>query len=258
MKIVKNEIDSKAFGSPILEIQGLNISEYSDFRFSDVENSYLRHHAPFYVFCKVPSNDLAHIHFLEQHGFNFVEFQFELSFHLKKKRDTSLFNFDYCLVKNKEDLVAVSELATSIFSGIDRYSSDPLLVKLKLSDCTGERYRQYLIKSYNATDEYVYKFVNRETMEIVGFSTHRRIGSDKVILYIGGVKREYAKTGLGAVNDFFGYNLLIDEGVRRGITHFSGSNTPIINLEMVGLGHKVVQSSAVMRKIYPENLKFTS
>ena len=249
MNISRLEIDSKAFGCNVLEFHGSDFTDFSRF-----EAEYLERFKPFYVFSKVPSKDLAKIHALESEGFNFVEFQYKLSFKLRKILDTTSFNYSYTLVENEEELEAVSGIAASIFEGIDRYSSDPLLSNLGLSDVAGERYRQYLGKSFHSPDEYVYKFVDKETDEIVGFGSHRHLSSDKVLLYIGGVKKRYANTGLGAINDFFGYNALMKKGLRKGITHVSGSNTSIMNLEVVGLGHRVIDSYAVMRKLYLENL----
>jgi hypothetical protein len=69
-------------------------------------------------------------------------------------------------------------------------------------------------------------------------------------LLIGGVKNQYKSSGLGAINDYFGLNELKRKGAKWFYTHVSGANYPILNLEVKGLGFRVVQSFVTLRKVY--------
>ncbi|MGB0065619.1 MAG: hypothetical protein WBP85_14345 [Terracidiphilus sp.] len=248
MEVTKNVIDSEIIGRPVLEISGFDGS--CDLVAFEAE--YVRRDNPLYVICKLPAEQIADIHRLEDCGFRFVEFQMKLRGTLRKTYDTSGYNYSYLPVTCSEDLQTVLELASTIFEH-DRVSRDPFFHRWKGRNISGERYRHYVLKSFESVDECVYKLVDNSTGRIVGFSTHRVLSPSSALLLIGGVQNDSRNSGVGAINDYFALNELKRKGVKWFYTHVSGSNYPIINLEVRGIGFRVVQSFVVMRKIYGEN-----
>jgi hypothetical protein len=245
MEARKNEIDSEVLGRPVLDI-----SEFDgNYDFAAFEEGYLKRENPIYVACKVPAEQIADVHSLEGHGFRFVEFQMRLRGTLHKTYDTSGYDYTYSPVTGSQELEAVLELAASIFEH-DRISSDPFFQRWKEKNISGERYRRYVLKSFEADDEFVYKLVDNATHEVVGFSTHRILTPESALLLIGGVRNQDKTSGVGVINDHFGLNELKRKGVKWFHTHVSGSNYPIINLEVKGIGFRVVQSFVVLRKVY--------
>jgi hypothetical protein len=85
---------------------------------------------------------------------------------------------------------------------------------------------------------------------VVAFKTHRVLGPGEIQLLLGGVKTGYRSAGIGALNEYFEFNLLRDEGARSVVTHVSAKNYPILNLEVSGLGFRVEAAFAVLRKVY--------
>jgi hypothetical protein len=245
MKVMKNEIDSEILGRPVLEIAEFDGT--GDFAILEAE--YLKREDPIYITCRLNAEQIEDVHSLEDRGFRFVEFQMRLRGTLHKTYDTSAYNYSYLPVTNPRDLEAVSKLASSIFEH-DRVSRDPFFRGWRERNISGERYRRYVLKSDAADDECVYKLVDNATQEIVGFSTHRILTADSALLLIGGVQNQHKKSGVGAINDYFALNELKRKGVKWFHTHVSGSNYPIINLEVKGIGFRVVQSFVVLRKVY--------
>lgn len=247
MEVTKNAIDSDILGSPVLEISGLDGS----CDLAAIEAEYVQRENPLYVICKRPVEQIADIHRLEDRGFRFVEFQMRLRGASRKTYDTSGYNYSYLPVIGSDDLQSVLELASTIFEH-DRVSRDPFFLRWKGRNISGERYRRYVLKSFEAVDEFVYKLVDNSTGEIVGFSTHRVLTPDSALLLIGGVRNDARDLGVGAINDYFALNELKRKGLKSFHTHVSGSNYPILNLEVRGIGWRVVQSFVVMRKLYGE------
>jgi len=245
MEVKKNEIDSEVLGRPVLDIAEFD----KGCNFSAFEEEYLRRERPIYVTCKVPAEQIVDVHALEDHGFRFVEFQMRLRGTLRKSYDTSGYEFTYSRVTDTRDLEAVLELASSIFEH-DRISRDPFFDQWKGSNLSGERYRRYVLKSFEANDECVYKLAENATGEVVGFSTHRILTPESALLLMGGVRNQEKTSGVGVINDYFALNELKRKGVKWFHTHVSASNYPIINLEVKGIGFRVVQGFVVLRKAY--------
>lgn len=244
MEAKKNEIDSDVLQSPVLEI--VDFDAGSDFR--RFEDDYLRHYNPLYVTCKVPAEQIQDVHLLEENGFRFLEFQLRLRGSPNKEYEASG-DYSYLPIGSERDLGAVLDIASTIFEH-DRYSRDPFFQRLASPNIAGERYRRYVEKSAAAEDEFVYKLVNNQSGEIVGFGTHRIVAPDQALLLIGGVKNEYKASGLGVINDRLGLNELRRKGVKWFYTHVSAANYPIINLEVRALGFRVVRGFVVLRKAY--------
>jgi hypothetical protein len=244
MEATKEPIDSEILGQPVLAITGFDRTH----DFDSFEREYRSKENPIYITCKVPVEDIAGIHFLEDHGFRFVEFQVQLRGTLNKTYDTSAYDYEFTPVAGEEDLDAVKSLA-SIFV-YDRINRDPFFQQFGGHDISGERYRRYLTQSMRRADEFVYKLVSNATGEIVGFSSHRLLSPESALLLIGGVKSEYKSAGVGAINDYFALNELKRKGVKWFLTNISGANYPIFNLEVRGLGFRVLRSLVVLRKTY--------
>jgi hypothetical protein len=163
--------------------------------------------------------------------------------------DVSGYDYSYLPVAGGKDLDAVLDLASTIFEH-DRISRDPFFQQHGISNISGERYRRYVLKSISAPDEFVYQLVNNASGEVVGFSTHRILTPETALLLIGGVRNQEKMSGAGVINDYFGLNELNRKGIKSFHTHMSGANYPIMNLEIKGLGFRIIQSFVVLRKIY--------
>jgi len=243
MITTKSAIDSAVLGRAVLEIRAFQAGD-------DVpreEKRFLQEHDPCYAVCKVPVEDLAAIHQLEDNGFRFIETQLKLSLKMKSY-DASKYPYSYVPVE-AEDLETVLGIAGTIFLN-DRFSIDPFINERFAGKAAGERYRRYVMKSFEAPDECVYKMVNNATKEIVGFGTHRHTTQDEAMMFIGGIVSNYQKAGLGPISDFLTINNLRREGVKKAYGHVSARNYAIMNLEIAGLGFKVIDSHIVLRKVY--------
>ena len=243
MITTKNEIESLVLGKAVLEIRAFQAGD----DLPAEEKRFRQEHDPLYAICKVPVEDLGAVHQLEDHGFRFVETQLKLSLKMKSY-DTSKYPYSY-VPAEPGDLETVLGIAETIFSD-DRFSVDPFIRERFAGKASGERYRRYVRKSFEAPDECVYKMVNDATKEIVGFGTHRHTSQDEAVIFIGGIVSTYQKAGLGPISDFLAINNLRREGVKKAYTHVSARNYAIMNLEIAGLGFKVIDSHVVLRKVY--------
>ena len=215
---------------------------------AEFEADYRREHDPYCAVTKVPAEELATVHKLEDHGFRFVEFQMRLTGSLPQAFDVSHYPYRIERVISEAQLEPVLDIATTTFDR-DRFSMDPIL-RAAGRNISGERYRRYVLKSFQAADECVYRLVSDFSAETVGFSTHRHLGEGEATLLLGGVRNDLKHSGMGGVNDYFALNELRREGVRRFSGHISGVNYPIINLNMRTLRVRVVACYVVLRKIY--------
>lgn len=240
----KIPIDSEALGRAVLELRDLSLQE----DFPAFEEAYRQLHDPRYVACKVPVEDLVGIHYLEDHGFRFLELQLRLMSR-PRERDTSAFPYEFSEVGSASELVEVLRIAETTFVA-DRFSVDPLLAPGD-PGLSGRRYKLYIEKSHRMADERVCILVSRASGKVVGFNTHKFINSDEVLMFNGGVVPEYKTTGLGAITDYFLINDLKRRGVKKFVTHVSARNIPVMNLEIAGLGFKIERTFAILRKVYP-------
>lgn len=244
MITTKNEIESMVLGGAALEIRDFHASE----DFASQEMRYVKEHAPVYAVCRVPIEDLEAVHTLEQNGFRFIETQLKLQLKMKTY-DVKKYPYSYLPVETPEDLAAVLDLAGTIFSD-DRFFVDPVIRSRYSGRASGERYRKYVRKSFDTERECVCKMVNNATHEIVGFGTHRHINDEEVQILLGGIANPYQNAGLGPISDYLAINNLRREGVRKAHTHVSARNLSIMNMEIAGLGFKVLNSFVVLRKFY--------
>jgi len=241
VKVELLEIDSEVFGRNVLAI--------SDFSASDdlalAEAGYVKKFRPGYVSCKVAVNDLAVIHALEKRGFNFVECQIKSLVRFRRPFDTAGFPYVFERVTNERQLGDVLAIAGATFTE-DRFTADPGVGKA----LSGERYRRYVRRSFEAKDEAVYRLVDPRDGQTLAFKTHRYVGKDEVLFLLGGVHPEYKAVGLGTVNEYFEFNELMSKGIKQGHTHISAANFAVFNLEIGRLGFRVVAVYAVLRKLY--------
>ncbi len=241
MRVERLDVDSLVF-----ERNALAIRDFSrDVDFAEFERGYVAEHSPFYVVCKVPVENIEDVHALEGCGFNLIECQIRSRIRLLKAFDTSPYPYRFEPVTSKEDLKDVLSIAGSTFVH-DRFSRDPLVGE-RLS---GERYKRYVMKSFLADDEAVYRLCDPESGLTLAFKTHRYIGNDEVLFLLGGVHPDYKTLGIGIISEYFEFNELIRKGIRRGYTHISAANYSVFNLEIGNLGFRVLTTYAVMRKVY--------
>ena len=245
MKVVVDEVDSEVLGGCVLHL--VDFDPTVDF--ASFEAEYIDRLHPIYVACKIPVEDLEPVHALEGQGFQFVESQMRFRGTVSRTFDVSAHDYRYELVTSADDLAAVLEIAGSTFEH-DRISRDPFFKRTNRASLSGERYRRYVLKSFQSSDECLYKLVANPTGEIVGFASHRITGPDTALLLISGVKTEYKSVGLGALLDQFAWNELKRKGIKSFYGHTSNANYPIINLVMRGMGFRLVQSFVVLRKVY--------
>jgi hypothetical protein len=235
------EIDSRVLGGNVLAIH--DFDPLKDFR--AFEAAYETEHRPCYVSCKVPLEKIHEVHTLEDAGFRLIECQIRSAIKLRKCFDVSGFAYEFRRVATEEELGPVLEIAGTTFTH-DRFSVDTQLGPV----LAGARYRQYVKRSFHAPDEAVYRLVDAAGGATVAFKTHRRLGGTEALLLLGGVHPDYKNLGLGVVNEYFEFNELISRGVRRAVTHISAANHAVFNLEIGSLGFRVIETFAVMRKIY--------
>ncbi len=244
MLVEKNEIDSDILGLTVLELK----DPCADGTFPAFEASEIRPWGPCYCVCKVPIEDLAAIQQLEASGYRFLELQLQLAAR-PRERDTSAFPYAFSPVASEAELAEVLAIAETTFVA-DRFSVDPHLAAMG-AGLSGRRYQRYIEKSFRAQDERVFKLVSQDSGRIVAFNTHKYRCPDDVLMFVGGVRNECKSMGLGAIMDYFLINHLKEMGVKKFTTHVSARNYPVMNLEIAGLGFKIVRNFVILRKVYP-------
>jgi hypothetical protein len=235
------EVDSDVLGRSVLAIRDFDANA----DFPAFERSYVKDYDPVYVSCKIPLEQIVNIHLLEGAGFNFIECQVQACIRLRKAFDVSALPYAFEQVARESDLPTVLEIAASTFT-FDRFSIDPLIARTM----AGRRNAEYVRRSFRTPEEYVYRLIDRSSGRTVAFKTHRHIANGEVLFLLGGVHPDFKNLGLGAANDYFEFNELIRNGIKRGVTHVSAGNHAVVNLEIGNLGFRVLATSAVMRKIY--------
>ena len=123
---------------------------------------------------------------------------------------------------------------------------DPLIPK----GFSGNRYKFLINQSFEQNDEFVYKFFNSQSGEILGFKTHKILSENEALMYLGGIVEKYKRSPLPAINGYLELNELFAKGIKKITTHISGSNYGVLNLEVKEFGYKVTQAFMVLRKVY--------
>ena len=241
MKVERIEVDSRVLGRNVLAIH--DFDRGADF--AAFERGYIAEYDPIYVSTKIPLERVTEVHPLESAGFRLVECQIRSRIKLRKTYDVSGYSYDFERVTREEDLGAVLDIAGSTFVH-DRFRMDREMDP----GVSGARYREYVRQSFLSANEAVYRLIERGGGRTVAFKTHRYVSATEVLFLLGGVHADYKNLGLGLINEYFEFNELIRKGIRQGTTHISAANYPVFNLEIGGLGFRVLTTFAVMRKIY--------
>jgi len=241
MELRVNTIDSLALGKTVLDLSDL--AENDDL--AAIEREYVAEHKPAYVAALADVRDLGAIHLLEKHGFFFMESQIKMSCHITNRCNTEGFHYRFEVVESEEDLAPILDIASSAFSQ-DRFSVDPLIPP----GVSAKRYRLYIMKSFAADDERVYRLVHETTGETVAFRTHRIRDNREALLLLGAVKPEYENSPMTRISEFFEINALREQGIRHIYTHISSRQSPLANLEIKGIGFRVEGAAVLLRKWY--------
>lgn len=243
------DIEILKIDSSIINRNVLEIKSYSPkINFSSFEQDYIYQYNPMYVICKIPTEEIKNIHYLESQGFNFIESQCRFSLRLTKKYDISKYN--YALLEGTTDyhLMEALDIAGTTFSA-DRYSIDPYFLTTNFN-ISGERYKKFVTKSFQQDDEYLYLLESKKNHEIVAFGTHKLISEKEALFLLMGVKNKYKNLGIGAIFDFFRLNKMKQDGITKIYSHASLGNYTTINIGMNILGFKLERGFIVLRKAY--------
>lgn len=241
MRAELQPIDSEVLGRPVLTI--VDFDPAADF--AAFEREYVGRHDPVYAACKIPLGRVADAHVLEAHGFRLIECQIRSMIKLRRPYPVPA-AYAFERVTEEAQLPEVLGIAGTTF-GHDRFTVDRELG----AEVSGRRYRAYVRKSFADPREAVYRLVERPTGRVVAFKTHRHTDDGQVLFLLGGVHPEYKALGLGIINSYCELNYLLERGVKRGVTHISASNLAVFNLEIGQLGFRVLETFAVLRKLYP-------
>lgn len=242
MKVERIEVDSAVFGRSVLALKDVTPAD----DLAAEEARYTQQFRPAYVSCRVPLEELATVHRLEQHGFQFIECQIRSTIRFARDYDVSRYPYEYQRVATREALDEVLDIAGRTVVH-DRFTIDPAVSQ----DISGARYRRYVEKSFAAPDEAVWRLYDPASKQTLNFRTHRVTGPGEVQLLLGGVHPEFKSLGLGVIASYFCFNQMRREGFRRAVTHISAINYPVFNLEIGNLGFRVNATFAVLRKVYP-------
>jgi acyl carrier protein len=241
MGVERMEIDSLVFGRDVLDIYDFDPAG----DFMAFERAYREKYNPGYVCVKVPMDRVSEIQALEEAGFRLVECQLRIGINLRKPYDTSAYPYDFEQVTREEDVAEVAEIAGETFVH-SRFYVDPCLDPA----ISGRRNREFVWQSFRSPEEAIFRLVDRQSRRTVAFRTHRYSNPGEANLLLGGVHPAYKNLGLGLVNDYFYFNALMRMGVSHVTTRISAANCSILNLEVAGLGFRVLDTWAVLRKLY--------
>lgn len=241
MKVRHEAIDSEALGGPVLSVVDFD----PKVEFLEFERQYRTDWNPRYVGCKVPLDSLEAIHILEGAGFNFVECQIRSTLSFRKPFPCDGHPYRFERVESESELAPVLAIAGETFTH-DRFSNDNGLAP----GVSADRYRRYVMKSFQDPDERVFRLVENSTGVVVAFKTHKVLANGEILFLLGGVRPDLKDSGLGALNNYFEFNELKKQGFKKGTTHISAANTAVFNLEIGRMGFRVVGAFAVMRKLY--------
>jgi ribosomal protein S18 acetylase RimI-like enzyme len=242
MKVERIEVDSAVLGRSVLAISDLAPAD--DLAAEEVR--YLEQFHPAYVYCRVALENLATVHRLERHGFEFIECQIRSTIRFTQDYDVSRYPYEYQRVETREALDEVLDIASNTVVH-DRFTMDPAMPP----GISGTRYRRYVEKSFSAPDEAVWRLYDPASKQTLNFRTHRATAPGEALLLLGGVHPEFKNLGLGVIASYFCFNQMRRDGFRRAVTHISAINYPVFNLEIGSLGFRVNATFAVLRKVYP-------
>ena len=241
MQACRNDIDSRAFGWPVLSI--LDFDAGADFH--AFEQSYIAEHGPRYVSCKLPLGDSAAIHAAEAAGFRLVEVQVTGDIPVRE-RSVEGFPYQFEAVSSEAMLDEVLEIARTSFDQ-DRYSKDPGIGPV----LSGKRYQEYVRQSFTAANEEVCRMFDPSDGRTLTFKTHRFTAPGRALGLLSAVRNDHKGSGIGIVADLFYFNYLGSRGISRVTTSFSAEHRLIVQHLIGHMGLKVHTTCATLRKLYP-------
>jgi hypothetical protein len=242
IKVKINSNDTKAFGKTVLELDNFDPKE----DFGAFEQKYIEKYDPFYVYTKISSELIAHIHALEAAGFRYADFQYEVKLHIEHKiNTTSFYPYNFEEVLEKEDLDKILEIVDH--QKIDnRFTADPVMNPLLVK----ERTRGFILKSFKNKDEALFKLFNSSSGEIVAYKTHKVIDRSTAQVFMDGVDLRFGQENFDEINDIFHFNVLYDLGLKNVITYKSGKSHRDLNTGIHGSNYEIMDSLVVLRKVY--------
>lgn len=242
MRAIKEEIDSIAFKAGVLKLEDIDVTTC----FEEFEKKYIKEYSPKYVYSRVNIENISQIHYLENHGFNFIETQFRMTKRLSGLYDMSAFNNEFRLekVEDKNNLEQIYALSDEIMK-VDRMLIDEVLD----SKMAQERYHLFIKKSLESKNENLFKTIHVPTGQTIGFHTNMVIGKD-ILFFIGGIIPEFHNSGACFAHEYLIFNYLYENGFKNITTHISAANYKIINFEMRTVGFKPKQTYVILRKVY--------
>lgn len=243
MKIIKELLDSQAFGASVLKI--IDIETQIDF--SQFEADYLNQYDPRYVYARLEIEALDKIHYLEDHGFRFMETQFKMTKRLTRLENMKPFDNHFFLEKvtNERELPQIYTMCDQIMK-VDRIFIDQQINP----EIARQRYYLYIEKSFKAENENLFKTIYQPAGQTIGFHTNMLIDKKNVLFFIGGILPEFRNSGASFAHEYLIFNYLFNQGFKNITTHISAANYNIINFEMRTVGFKPKQTYVVLRKIY--------
>lgn len=203
------------------------------------EDKFVEENLPYMIFCKINSDNIKKIHFLESVGFNYIETQFHMAKRLKELYEMRR-KIQYSLADDK-DICKILNIAYTIFD-TDRYSIDPYIGK----DISGKRYVNWIMSSLGEENYYLYKYTYDN--DIVGFHMIK-LENKKAYALLGGVNPDYKGIGIGLEISLLLNNILYSLGIKEIDTHISAINTNIFNIYMF-MKYQIKDVKTVLRKIY--------
>jgi RimJ/RimL family protein N-acetyltransferase len=191
IKVTEAYWDSSTFGYPVAQVETLTV-----FDRSEAKNDFLkffdwvRSNEIKLISCRLPSDRMTEVFFLEEHGFRFIE--------------TVLHPFcenlePFALLEEKElvicrpdesDLPAIGAIAESAFTN-ERFYVDPRLSKAK----SGLRYRRWAENSYAHPSQILLKIQRRK--DIVAFFVVERVTVDEVYWHLTAINPAFQGQGYG-------------------------------------------------------------
>jgi hypothetical protein len=233
------DVDSEVFGRPTFSLSDVEAVADIDEALAEIDSG----HGSSYTVCKLPSDRIDLIHAAEERAFFFLETQLRTLLRLKQAPTGNHERYEYVEVRDADDLAGVLEIAGRTIEH-DRISRDPLLGPT----LSGERYRRFLVESFERDDEEIWAVKSRDSGRILTFRSHKIMSPTEVLLLNGGVHPDHKDVGLGVISSHFCFAQLRGRGIARAVSHISAANMPIINLEIGYCNFRVTDSFAVLRR----------
>ena len=245
MEVIKEELDSEAFGRAVLKLSNVD----SSCNFGIFEKNYIEKYDPKYVYAKLDVDKIDDIHYLEQNGFEFIECQLQLFTRLTRLLDTTILENNHSLkveeVSSEDDLPEIYKINDLAFN-VDR-----IFIDSKLDNgIAHKRYHSYIRNSFLSDNQRLDKITDVESNRIIGFHTLNYKNDNTVLLLLGAILPEFQRIGIPPIFDAYVYNDLFKNGKKNIITHVSACNVKVLNYLQKNLGFKIRRNFIVLRKIY--------